>query len=109
MKTIQYIFVYESDSKILSRTHLSNHLSEFRHYVVVDADSKCRNLGTQERATLIAKLCQLRNQHPDAKILGVSEVFGWQIKPSEFMNSIRREMTTDRGQARGIYDVRWKR
>ena len=109
MKTIQYIFVYESDSKILSRTHLSNHLSEFRHYVVVDADSKCRNLGTQERATLIAKLCQLRHQHPDAKILGVSEVFGWQIEPSEFMNSIRREMNTDRGQARGIYDVRWKR
>ena len=102
MKAIQYIFVYESDSKILSRTHLSNHLSEFRHYVVVDADSKCKNLGTQERATLIAKLCQLRHQHPDAKILGVSEVFGWQIKPSEFMNSIRREMTTDRGQVRDI-------
>ena len=93
MKTIQYIFVYESDSKILSRAHLSNHLSEFRHYVVVDADSKCRNFGTQERATLIAKLCQLRHQHPDAKILGVSEIFGWQIKPSEFMNGIRREMS----------------
>jgi hypothetical protein len=102
MKAIQYIFVYESDSKILSHTHLSNHLSEFRHYVVVDADSKCKNLETQERATLIAKLCQLRHQHPDAKILGVSEVFGWQIKPSEFMNSIRREMTTDRGQVRDI-------
>jgi len=93
MKTIQYIFVYESDSKILSRAHLSNHLSEFRHYVVVDADSKCRISGSQERNNLIAKLCQLRHQHPDAKILGVSEVFGWQIKPSEFMNGIRREMS----------------
>jgi len=93
MKAIQYIFVYESDSKILSRTHLSNHLSEFRHYVVVDASSKCRIPGAQERNNLIAKLCQLRHQHPDAKILGVSEVFGWQIKPSEFMNSIRREMS----------------
>ena len=93
MKTIQYIFVYESDSKILSRAHLSNHLSEFRHYVVVDASSKCRISGSQERNKLIAKLCQLRHQHPDAKILGVSEVSGWQIKPCEFMNGIRREMS----------------
>jgi len=93
MKTIQYIFVYESDSKILSRTHLSNHLSEFRHYVVVDAGSGSRIPGSPERNMLIAKLCQLRHQHPDAKILGVSEVSGWQIKPSEFMNGIRREMS----------------
>ena len=93
MKAIKYIFIYESDSKILSRAHLSNHLSEFRHYVVVDADSKCRISGSQERNKLIAKLCQLQHQHPDAKILGVSEVSGWQIKPCEFMNGIRRKMS----------------
>ena len=93
MKAINYIFVHESDSKILSRAHLSNNLSEFRHYVVVDAGSGCRISGSPERKTLMAKLCQLRHQHPEAKILGVSEVSGWQIKPSEFMNGIRREMS----------------
>ena len=93
MKAINYIFVHESDSKTISRAHLNNNLSEFRHYVVVDASSKCRISGSQERNKLIAKLCQLRHQHPDAKILGVSEVSGWQIKPCEFMNSIRREMS----------------
>ena len=82
MKAINYIFVHESDSKILSRAHLNNNLSEFRHYIVVDAGSGCRISGSQ-----------LRRQHPDAQILGVSEVIGRQIKPSEVMNSIRREMS----------------
>ena len=93
MKAINYIFVHESDSKTISRAHLNNHLSEFRHYIVVDASSGCRIPGSPERNKLIAKLCQLRRQHPDAQILGGSEVIGRQIKPSEVMNSIRREMS----------------
>jgi hypothetical protein len=48
---------------------------------------------SRERRALIDELCRLRERYPEAKILGVSEIDGRKIRPSEAMNRLRREMS----------------
>ncbi len=42
---------------------------------------------------LIDLLVRLRSKYPNAKILGVSEIDGKDIKPSEVMNALRSELS----------------
>ena len=45
------------------------------------------------RGELIAELVRLRRHHPDAKILGLSELGPHCVRPSEAMNALRRELS----------------
>ena len=58
-------------------------------YILVDEK---RTHGLQRQA-LIKELCHLRNIYPNAKILGDSELGEHRIRPSEAMNSLRRELS----------------
>lgn len=86
MKQIKYILINETGSNEAARAISDSRLSEFRHHIIVNA----KRLS---RGELIDRLVSLRRQHPDAKILGVSEIDGERICPSEAMNSLRRELS----------------
>ena len=47
------------------------------------------------RAVLIDLIVDLRSRFPDAKILGVSEINGKEIRPSAEMNRLRRELSDE--------------
>ena len=66
-------------------------------YCPSDSDTEIQTIMAQ-RATLIQLLLHLRNQFPDAKILGLSEIDGRElycknITVSEVMNVLRRELS----------------
>ena len=45
------------------------------------------------RGELIKRLVRLSRHHPDAKILGLSELAPHCVRPSEAMNTLRRELS----------------
>lgn len=80
MKQIKYIFVNETGSENAARVIRDSHVSDFRHHIIVNGSN-------------IKELCRLRRQYPDAKILGLAEINGSHIRPTETMNALRREMS----------------
>ena len=85
MKHINYILVNETDSKTAARAIRSCKLPDIGHHLLVEA------AGSD--ADLIRELCNLRKHHPDAKILGFSELGDYCVYPSERMNQLRRAMS----------------
>ncbi len=89
MKKIKYILVNEKSTANYDGVSLTHHLRDIRHYHIVDGD-----IGhTEGRVELVKQLASLRQRYPNARILGVSEVDGKYIRPSEAMNDIRRELS----------------
>ena len=84
MKQVKYIFVNEKYSQDATRIIRNSNVRDFRYNIVGDAKS---------RKELIKQLVDLRRHYPDAKILGISEIDGKNIRPSEAMNQLRRELS----------------
>ena len=93
MQTVNYILVNEAGTQNAARIINGCHLPDIGHRVICDAGSKFQVSGSSERNALIKKLCHLRKQHPEAKILGISELEDYCVHPSERMNQIRRAMS----------------
>ncbi len=89
MKKVKYILVNEKSTANRDGVFLARHLRDIRHFHIVDGDI-CH---PEERAELVKQLASLRQRYPNARILGVSEVDGKYIRPSEAMNAIRRELS----------------
>lgn len=58
---------------------------------------QCNGLNTDPaiRATLIDLLIELRMEFPEAKIMGVSEINGPEIHPSDAMNTLRLDLSNE--------------
>ena len=121
MKTVKYILVNENACQNAARLVRDSFVSDLRYCIVVDAiPGQARNEGVErarnegvERArnegtnghhgtepssraatrNLIDRLVRLRRHHPDAKILGLSELGPHCVRPSEAMNALRRELS----------------
>ncbi len=89
MEKVKYILVNEKSTANRDGGCHAHHLRDIGHYHIVDGDIR----HPEERAELVRQLASLRQHYPNAKILGVSEVDGRRIRPSEAMNAIRRELS----------------
>ncbi len=89
MKKVKYILVNEKSTANRHGVSLAHHLRDIRHYHIVEGDI-CHSEG---RVELVKQLASLRQRYPNARIFGVSEVEGKNIRPSEAMNAIRRELS----------------
>jgi len=102
MKQINYILVNEKSGKNPSRAAHHRFIPHIGHCLVCDAGGKWNVTGSKERTALIDQLCKLRRHHPDAKILGVSELPSTDsgtysshapIRVNPEMNALRRELS----------------
>lgn len=87
MKQINYILVNETDSENAVCAIRNSRVSDLRHHIIV-------NSKRLSKVALIDKLVNLRQQYPNAKILGMSEIDGKHIRPNEAMNRIRLELSS---------------
>ena len=85
MQTVKYIFVNDTRSKNDDRA-MRRRVSDFKRYILVNS----HELSHEE---LVNRLVSLRFRHPNAKILGLSEIEGECICASEAMNQLRRELS----------------
>lgn len=86
MRTIKYIFVNETSSPSPTPDALGSIASDFRYSHIIDA-------AGLSRAELIQLLVLARRHYPEAKILGLSEINGRNIRPSDSMNQLRKELS----------------
>ena len=94
MSTINYILINETRSKLAVRSITGSRVSDFAHHcIVVEAGDNWQVAGSKSRTVLIDKLLELRRHNPEAKILGVSEIDGRCIHPSDAMNELRYELS----------------
>lgn len=85
MRHVKYIFVNETSSPSPTPDALGSIASDFRYSRIIDAASL-------SRPELIKALTTARCHHPEAKILGLSEINGRNIHPSDSMNTLRKEL-----------------
>lgn len=86
MRNIKYIFVNETSSPSPTPDALGSIVSDFRYSHIIDA-------AGLSRAELIQLLALARRHYPEAKILGLSEINGRSISPSDSMNQLRKELS----------------
>lgn len=86
MYKIDYILINDTHAESPTPATLSSIVPDFRHCHIVYGTGRTR----QE---LIEHLTSVRQQWPKAKILGLSEIDGKGLRPSESMNALRRELS----------------
>ncbi|MBR5747447.1 MAG: hypothetical protein IKY01_01530 [Prevotella sp.] len=86
MKQVKYILVNETGSANAAGVGHCSRVSDFRHHTIVNSKGRSHQ-------ALINQLVSLRRQYPDAKILGLGEIDGENIRPSKAMNRLRRELS----------------
>ena len=94
MKQINYILINETRSTIVVSNLNNSPVSDLRlHSIVIEAETKWLIPGSKSRSELINKILGLRRHYPEAKILGISEIDGRYIHPSDAMNQLRFELS----------------
>ena len=94
MKQINYILINETRSTIVVSNLNNSPVSDLRlHSIVIEAETKWQIPGSKSRSELINKILGLRRHYPEAKILGISEIDGRYIHPSDSMNQLRFELS----------------
>ena len=86
MRNVKYIFINETSSLSPTPDALGSIASDFRYSHIIDA-------AGLSRSELIQLLVLARHHYPEAKILGLSEINGRNIRPSDAMNQLRRELS----------------
>ena len=86
MRNVKYIFVNETSSLSPTPDALGSITSDFRYSHIIDA-------AGLSRSELIQLLVLARHHYPEAKILGLSEINGRNIRPSDSMNQLRKELS----------------
>lgn len=95
MKQINYILINETRSTIVVSNINNSPVSNLRlHSIVIEAKTKWQIPGSKSRSELINKILGLRRHYPEAKILGISEIDGRYIHPSDAMNQLRFELSS---------------
>ena len=87
MKPVSYILINETSSQNIGGAVSGCHLPDIRQHIVVEAGGNLLDAG------LIDRIVGLRRHHPDAKILGLSELGDYRVHPSDAMNAIRRRLS----------------
>ena len=91
MRQINYILVNESGSEEAARAISGSTVTDLRDHSIIVNNKRLSH------EVLIDKLVELRSHHPDAKILGISEVdlhFAHApIKVNPWMNQLRLELS----------------
>ena len=91
MQQINYILVNETGSEKAARAIGNSKVSDYKHHSIIV------NSKGLKREALIDQLVELRSHHPDAKILGLSEIdihFAHApIKVNPWMNELRLELS----------------
>ena len=85
MKQIKFILINKNACQNADRIVHDSFVSDLRQCHVVEPGLS--------RGELIQRLVRLRRHHPDAKILGLSELGPHCVRPSEAMNALRRELS----------------
>ena len=85
MRIINYILINEDESKNVAYAIRNCYLLDIRYHCIIDPKVS--------RRQLIKRLVRLRLFHPDAKILGISELGIGCVHPSEAMNQLRKELS----------------
>lgn len=111
MQIVKFILINDAGRKDAAHIIGSCHLPDIRQHIVIEAPGFPRSFKVQvsgktgsdylqletrnleQRDALIQKLVRIRRHHPDAKILGLSELGDYQVHPSEAMNALRRELS----------------
>ena len=94
MRQINYILINETRSTIVVSNLNNSPVSDLRlHSIVIEAEAKWQIPGSKSRSELINKILGLRRHYPEAKILGISEIDGRYIHPSDAMNQLRFELS----------------
>ena len=86
MRNVKYIFINETSSLSPTPVALGSIASDFRYSHIIDA-------AGLSRAELINLLVLARHHYPEAKIFGLSEIFDRNIRPSDAMNQLRKELS----------------
>lgn len=86
MQSIKYILVNETSPENAGCALRDCHLPKFRFHRIIDP-------AGLSHGELLDCLVRLRRHHPDAKILGLSELRPYRVQPSEAMNRLRRELS----------------
>ncbi len=86
MRNVKYIFINETSSLSPTPDALGSIASDFRYSHIIDA-------AGLSRAEIIQLLVLARHHYPEAKILGLSEINGRNIRPSDSMNQLRKELS----------------
>lgn len=86
MKQIKFILLNETSSPSPTPAALGRLAPDFRHSHIVDS-------AGLSRPDLIKVLLLARSHYPEAKILGLSEIHGGNIHPSDSMNELRRALS----------------
>ena len=86
MRNVKYIFINETLSPSPTSDALSSIVSDFRYSHIIDA-------AGLSREELIQLLVLARHHYPEAKILGLSEINGRNIRPSDAMNQLRKKLS----------------
>ena len=84
---MKYILVNETSSKNYSHRINNCHFPDIGQHVVVGGHTDItETTDIKQCKALLRKLCELRKHHPEAKILGISELGDYNVHPSEAMN-----------------------
>ena len=98
MQNINYILVNDTNSENAAHAIHNSRVSDIRYRsTVVNAPRKWQVAGSKERTDIIKQLVFLRRHHPEAKILGLSEIdtsAGYlRIGVNSAMNQLRRDLS----------------
>ena len=86
MENVNYILVNDTCSANAAHALRRCRMSGFKHHIIVNSHGL-------SHGELVNRLVSLRMLHPDAKILGLSEISGECICAGETMNWLRRELS----------------
>lgn len=96
MQTVKYILVCEAGTQNAA-PHINNcHLPDIGQHVVVNSSGHTNIIDTTEAKqceALLRELCELRQHHPEARILGISELGDYSVHSSDAMNRLRRHLS----------------
>ena len=97
MQKIKYILVDDSAVKNSLVESYHRHFTHIGHCIVCSTCPKFKVPGSKERQALIDNLVRLRQHHPDATILGLSELDTTStfapVRVNHDMNCLRRELS----------------
>lgn len=80
---------------IPGQTHVANTLNRYSIGILYQGELNPESWNLKQRKALFGLLVDLRFEFPEAKIMGVSEINGPEIHPSDAMNTLRLELSNE--------------
>lgn len=96
MQTVKFILVCEAGTQNAAYRINNCHLPNIGQHVIVNGSGHTGITDTtdiKQCETLLRELCELRQHHPEAKILGISELGAYSVHSSDAMNRLRRHLS----------------